>query len=55
MIRPGGRWERDGRPKQLHQACDRSLRALGIDRIDLYQLHAPEEIAAVTGAEFSRS
>ncbi len=42
MIRPGGRWERDGRPTHLHQACDQSLRALGTDRIDLYQLHAPD-------------
>ncbi|HEY7686837.1 MAG TPA: aldo/keto reductase [Gemmatimonadales bacterium] len=42
MVRPGGRWERDGRPKHLHQACDHSLRALGTDRIDLYQLHAPD-------------
>ena len=42
LVRPGGRWETDGRPEQLHAACDRSLRALGVDRIDLYQLHAPD-------------
>lgn len=42
MIRPGGRWERDARPAQLHAACERSLRALGVERIGLYQLHAPD-------------
>jgi aryl-alcohol dehydrogenase-like predicted oxidoreductase len=43
LTRPGGRWERDGRPEHLHTACRRSLRALGVERIDLYQLHAPDE------------
>jgi aryl-alcohol dehydrogenase-like predicted oxidoreductase len=42
MTRPRGRWERDGRPEHLRRACDRSLRALDTDRIDLYQLHAPD-------------
>lgn len=42
LVRPGGRWETDGRPEQLRSACERSLRALGVERIDLYQLHAPD-------------
>ena len=42
LTRPGGRWERNGRPEHLRMACDRSLRALGVDRIALYQLHAPD-------------
>jgi aryl-alcohol dehydrogenase-like predicted oxidoreductase len=42
LTRPQGRWERNGRPEHLRQACDRSLKALGIERIDLYQLHAPD-------------
>ena len=42
MTRPGGRWDRDGRPEHLREACDRSLRALGVDHIALYQLHAPD-------------
>ena len=42
MSRPGWRWERTGRPEHLRRACDRSLRALGTDRIDLYQLHTPD-------------
>ncbi len=42
LVRPQGRWDNDARPAQLHAACDRSLRALGVERIDLYQLHAPD-------------
>jgi len=42
LTRPHGRWERNGRPAHLRQACERSLNALGVDRIDLYQLHAPD-------------
>jgi len=42
LTRPGGRWENDGRPEHLRAACDRSLRALGVERIALYQLHAPD-------------
>jgi aryl-alcohol dehydrogenase-like predicted oxidoreductase len=42
MTRPGGRWEHDGRPEHLHAACDKSLTALGVDWIDLYQFHAPD-------------
>lgn len=42
VTRPAGRWETDGRPEHLRAACDRSLAALGVERIDLYQLHAPD-------------
>ena len=42
MTRPEGRWELDGRTKHLRMACERSCRALGVDRIALYQLHAPD-------------
>jgi pyridoxine 4-dehydrogenase len=39
-ARPGrGRWRPNGHPEHLRQACEGSLRRLGIDRIDLYQLH----------------
>jgi aryl-alcohol dehydrogenase-like predicted oxidoreductase len=44
----GGRWREDrkwridGRPAQLRLACERSLRALGVERIGLYQLNAPD-------------
>jgi aryl-alcohol dehydrogenase-like predicted oxidoreductase len=42
VVRTGGRWDTDGRPEHLRAACDRSLRALGVERIALYQLHAPD-------------
>jgi aryl-alcohol dehydrogenase-like predicted oxidoreductase len=42
MTRPQGSWDRNGRPEHLRRACDRSLRALGVDRIDLYQFHTPD-------------
>jgi aryl-alcohol dehydrogenase-like predicted oxidoreductase len=42
MTRPEGRWEHDGRPSSLRKACERSLEALAVERIDLYQLHAPD-------------
>jgi aryl-alcohol dehydrogenase-like predicted oxidoreductase len=42
LRRPGGRWEVDGSPARLRAACEQSLKALGVERIDLYQLHAPD-------------
>jgi aryl-alcohol dehydrogenase-like predicted oxidoreductase/histidinol phosphatase-like enzyme len=40
MRRPGGAWVADGRAKHLRDACNASCRALGVNTIDLYQLHA---------------
>src|SRR5215475_7419949 len=40
MRRPNGTWVIDGRAKYLREACDASRRALGVETIDLYQLHA---------------
>ena len=42
LRRPDGRWEADGRARALTSACEASLRALGLNRIPLYQLHAPD-------------
>ena len=42
LTRPGGRWVPDGRATHLRAACERSLAALGVERLDLYQLHAPD-------------
>ena len=42
LVRPEGRWERNGRPRHLREACERSLRNLEVDSIDLYQFHAPD-------------
>ncbi len=41
--RPGdGSWTVDGRPEHLRRACEGSLRRLGVDAVDLYQLHKPD-------------
>lgn len=42
LTRPAGRWEPNGHPDHLKGACDRSLKSLGVERIDLYQLHRPD-------------
>jgi aryl-alcohol dehydrogenase-like predicted oxidoreductase len=43
MRRTGpGEWPRNGHPGHLRQACEGSLRRLRVERIDLYQLHAPD-------------
>jgi len=40
LLRPGpGRWEPDGRPEHLREACEASLRRLRLERIAVYQLH----------------
>jgi aryl-alcohol dehydrogenase-like predicted oxidoreductase len=43
LERPRGAWTCNGRPTHLRSACERSLKALGVDAIDLYQLHAPDD------------
>ena len=40
IRRPNGAWQTDGRAKHLRAACEASRRALAVDTIDLYQLHA---------------
>jgi len=39
MTRP----VRDSSPERIREECDASLRRLGVDRIDLYQFHWPDE------------
>jgi aryl-alcohol dehydrogenase-like predicted oxidoreductase len=40
MVRTGpGEWQAYGRPEYLRQQCELSLRRLGVERIDLFQLH----------------
>jgi aryl-alcohol dehydrogenase-like predicted oxidoreductase len=41
-TREGREWGLDGRPEHLRQACEASLRALGVEAIGLYQLHRPD-------------
>jgi aryl-alcohol dehydrogenase-like predicted oxidoreductase len=37
-----GEWPRDARPERIKECCEGSLRRLRLERIDLYQLHAPD-------------
>lgn len=39
IARSATEYARDGRPDHIRAACDASLRRLGVDTIDLYQLH----------------
>jgi aryl-alcohol dehydrogenase-like predicted oxidoreductase len=39
---PSGDWALDGNPTRLREACERSLKNLGVEHIFLYQLHAPD-------------
>ncbi len=40
--RPDGVIENDLRPESIREECERSLRRLGVERIDLYQFHWPD-------------
>jgi aryl-alcohol dehydrogenase-like predicted oxidoreductase len=42
LMRPQGHWVEDGRARALVSSCEASCRALAVDRIQLYQLHAPD-------------
>lgn len=42
FTRPAGRWAVDASPAHLRRACEASLRALGTETLDLYQLHRPD-------------
>lgn len=42
LRREGTKWFPDGRARHIRAACEASLSALGVERIDLYQLHAPD-------------
>jgi aryl-alcohol dehydrogenase-like predicted oxidoreductase len=39
---PGAPWSRNASPAHLRAACERSLKALGVDSIALYQLQVPD-------------
>jgi len=45
--RPGpGQWTHNATPAHLRKAVEGSLRRLRLDRIDLYQLHAPDNVVS---------
>ena len=42
-LRPGdGSWTLNGSPEYLREACEASLKRLGVDAIGLYQFHRPD-------------
>src|SRR3989338_774613 len=41
-TRPNGGWDTDGRPEHIKKAIEGSLKRLGISKIELYMLHAPD-------------
>jgi aryl-alcohol dehydrogenase-like predicted oxidoreductase len=48
FVRSGpGRWEPDGRPSHLREACEGSLRRLRLEQIPLYQYHTPDPAVPV--------
>lgn len=56
-LRPGfGSDVMDGSPKHMRQACESSLKRLGLERIDLYQHHTPDPKVPIeeTMGEFVR-
>jgi aryl-alcohol dehydrogenase-like predicted oxidoreductase len=50
--RPQGVIENDLRPESIRHECEQSLRRLGVERIDLYQVHWPDW---TTGTPFEES
>ncbi len=60
LERPGpGKWQPNGKPEHLREACEGSLKRLKVDRIDLWQLHridpdVPEEDQFGTIAELRK-
>lgn len=43
-LRPGdGSWYQDGRPEYLKEAAKASAKRMGVDAIDLWQFHRPDE------------
>jgi len=43
LVRPRReRWDEDGRPEKLRNDLEGSLKRLKLERVDLYQLHAPD-------------
>jgi pyridoxine 4-dehydrogenase len=43
LVRPKpSRWDEDGRPEKLRKDLEGSLKRLKLERIDVYQLHAPD-------------
>lgn len=42
VLHGRGDWSPDGRPEHLREACEASMKRLGVEHIDLYQFHVPD-------------
>ena len=42
VVHGPGDWSPDGRPEHLREACEASMKRLGVEHIDLYQFHVPD-------------
>jgi pyridoxine 4-dehydrogenase len=43
LTRTGpGMWPQDGRPEHIREACEASLKRLGVNQIEVYQFHRPD-------------
>ena len=49
--RPNGEIGNDLRPESIREECERSLRRLGVERIDLYQAHWPDRTTGTLAEE----
>jgi aryl-alcohol dehydrogenase-like predicted oxidoreductase len=54
LERPRGAWTRNAKPAHLRRACEASLAALGVARIDVYQLHSPDPEVPFADGELAR-
>ncbi|MBP6217457.1 MAG: aldo/keto reductase [Oligoflexales bacterium] len=48
MKRPGGSWQADGSPAHMRKSCEQSLKDLGVEAIDLYQVHGVDSKIPLT-------
>jgi pyridoxine 4-dehydrogenase len=55
-VTESGDWVNDGRPEAVRAHCEESLRQLRLERIDVYQLHAPDPVVPIeeTAGELAR-
>ena len=42
VLHGPGNWGSDGRPEHLRDACEASIKRLGVEQIGLYQFHSPD-------------
>ncbi|MBL9102576.1 MAG: aldo/keto reductase [Myxococcales bacterium] len=47
LQRPGGAWVTDAHPRRLKSACEASLKALKVQALQLYQLHAVDDAVPI--------